>query len=134
MTSDVVPLLDLRKRRIFFLTDLRRGGAPGGKGQPEGGVLGLVISPLRAAHSGGLTALWMTWGVYSSSRRLTSSAPSLTSSASTASSTCWTFVAPRMGAVTQGLLKCQARATCAGFTPFSRATSSTLSSTSKSLS
>src|SRR5438093_8528252 len=32
MTSDEVPLLDLRKRRIFILADLRREGAPGVKG------------------------------------------------------------------------------------------------------
>src|SRR2546425_7488953 len=32
MTSDEVPFLALRKQRIFFLTDLRREGAPGVKG------------------------------------------------------------------------------------------------------
>ena len=43
MTSDEVPLLDLRKRRIFFLTDLRRRGTWGEGCSPKAGSSGLAF-------------------------------------------------------------------------------------------
>src|SRR5438445_5490448 len=88
MTGNEGPLLDLRERRIFFLAELRREGAPGVKVQPGGGFLGLGISPLKRNLSSSSARLrrwtdpsWaVVWGSWRSKK--TSSKVPISTSAS----------------------------------------------------